>query len=307
VTFTVLTSFGAPIENVTIEAKGVNTTATGGVAWDWLGQILGISFENTPIYNTTMFGETDSNGVATMLMVDSVKYNMSFRKTGYATKNLSLYPSRTDYVILLEGPGNFFGTCDAGKALNFSVVTTKIAANQWLVAFNMTDAVAGTLAGKETLNRTNTTTHATSSLWDLTISEASINHTYMIYQTSTVNSTLTLHTNFTHSSCGIVKRDFGISFPSETVIGTWMNKDMLFWFAAFAIFFCGCLFGATSAEAGALVVVVVAVIFDVVSYRFYAIPLYYPNILVDSGMMLLAGMVAILANMMVRSKKEAYV
>ena len=113
--------------------------------------------------------------------------------------------------------------------------------------------------------------------------------------------------NFTHSICGDVRRDFGITFPEETVPGTFMTRDMMFWFAAFCILFTGCLFGATSAQNGALVVVIVAVFFDVLSYRFYQNPLYYPNSLVDTGMLLLAAVVAIMANIMARSKKEQYI
>ena len=165
-----------------------------------------------------------------------------------------------------------------------------------------------TIIATESVNRTNSTTGVSENIVTYSgLTYDLLNNSFAIDKTSGINSHVVLDVNITHGACGIVKRDFGISFPSELLTPTFINKDMLFWFAAFCIIFCGCIFGATSAEQGALVVVIVAWVFTGLSYRFYGLPLYYPNALIESGMLLLATFVAVMANIMTRSKKERYV
>jgi hypothetical protein len=305
VKFTVLTMWAAPVDNVSITARGYETTVGD---WDWLKTLLGLPLDEAPIQNSTMGGVTDSTGSINFMMIETVKYNISAYKTGVINKNFTIYPKDDYYVILADQSGQFFsGGCNPAENFNFSVVPMKVATNHYNVTVNITDVMNQIIEGNEFINRTNSTTGQTQIASVAGLVPSNINQTFDVYQTSGINSSVVLTVNFSHTSCGIIRRDFGISFPGEILTPTFIDHDMMFWFAAFCIIFCGCIFGATSAEQGALVVVIVAWIFTGLSYRFYGVPLYYSNALVESGMLLLATFVAVMSNIMTRSKKERYI
>jgi len=59
VRFHVTTFFGEPIPEATMYAQGISTT-TG--SFDWVASLFSIDFNETPIQNTSMYDNTDSNG-----------------------------------------------------------------------------------------------------------------------------------------------------------------------------------------------------------------------------------------------------
>lgn len=91
---------GSPIEGVHITAVAVETTMEEG----WLSSIFGFKNE-TEIENTTMNGTTDSGGRISFLMVETLKYRLTFTKpTAGINKTLYIYPKEEQYVIILP-PG----------------------------------------------------------------------------------------------------------------------------------------------------------------------------------------------------------
>jgi len=109
---------GSPIEGVNVTAVAVETTMGEG----WLSSIFG--FENeTEIENTTMNGTTDSGGRISFLMVETLKYRLTFTKpTAGINKTLYIYPKEEQYVIILP-PGE---TPDISDCITWNLSVVEI-------------------------------------------------------------------------------------------------------------------------------------------------------------------------------------
>ena len=92
--------YGSAISDVEITAYGVQTTM--GV-WGWLTSMLGFTNETAAaIRNTTMNGTTDSTGSLSFLMIETIKYKITFVKTSEGiNETMYFYPKESQYLIML--------------------------------------------------------------------------------------------------------------------------------------------------------------------------------------------------------------
>lgn len=98
VEFRVIDIWGLPLTDITVTASGTETTVANQTWWEkWLGINPSVD-----VYNETMTGTTDSAGHISFLMVETVKYQMTFVN---ASQNISatheIYPKDDRYTITI--------------------------------------------------------------------------------------------------------------------------------------------------------------------------------------------------------------
>jgi len=155
VRFYIKTALGAPIEGATVTAQGMNTTA-GDLAW--LYQLLGISYDETPILNASMSGVTGSDGSIAFVMDPTVYYTIDVNKTGSIDTTMSVYPSDTEYVIY-AGSFGFFeggGPGELGE-VNVSCDSYKINGTHGRITLRYNDTTETTVSVAIFVNQTNKT------------------------------------------------------------------------------------------------------------------------------------------------------
>ncbi|MFA5136916.1 MAG: PKD domain-containing protein [Patescibacteria group bacterium] len=99
VRFVVQRLWGEPIPYVNVTA----TTIESSAPWDWIYNILGMNV--TPsVQNTTLTGMTGSDGSWTSMMVESVRYDMSFVNVSQGVnEHITIWPKEDNYVIVAIG------------------------------------------------------------------------------------------------------------------------------------------------------------------------------------------------------------
>jgi len=100
---------GDPISDLTVTAIGVESSSS----YDWIGSILGINLNETPLHNTSMYGTTGTDGAIVFLMVENIKYKIHFTKTlGSINETMYIYPSDINYEFIFwaETPVRSSGT-----------------------------------------------------------------------------------------------------------------------------------------------------------------------------------------------------
>lgn len=100
VRFVVQDNFGRPLEGVNITAQAIEASTP----WSWITNLLGIeSTEDMDIQNTTLSGTTGTDGSWTTIMVESVKYRMTFTEEDLGINVVrDLYPKEDEYVIWIR-------------------------------------------------------------------------------------------------------------------------------------------------------------------------------------------------------------
>lgn len=105
VEFRIQDIYGNPFSDVYVTAVGIQTTMG---SWDWLKTFLGFSDDAAgEIQNTTMNGTTDSTGSITFLMVETIKYTMTFTKGSDVNETLTIYPKEERYIVIVGRTGFF--------------------------------------------------------------------------------------------------------------------------------------------------------------------------------------------------------
>ena len=105
VEFRIQDIYGNPFSDVYVTAVGIQTTMG---SWDWLKSILGFDDDAADaIQNTTMNGTTDSTGSITFLMVETIKYTMTFTKGSDVNETLTIYPKEERYIVIVGRTGFF--------------------------------------------------------------------------------------------------------------------------------------------------------------------------------------------------------
>jgi PKD repeat protein len=86
---------GRPIPDMTITAQGIEQTAED----DWIGGLLGVNLGSVPIQTDVMSGTTDDMGSISFMMLEVVKYRLTFTKAASSISETNyLYPQGTDYT-----------------------------------------------------------------------------------------------------------------------------------------------------------------------------------------------------------------
>jgi hypothetical protein len=89
---------GNPLQGVTINAEGSNTTIPDQ---SWFTTIFGIDLGSTPLTSTEMTGTTGSDGATTFLMLESEEYTIQFLDPSRGINEThTIYPSQSSYTYM---------------------------------------------------------------------------------------------------------------------------------------------------------------------------------------------------------------
>jgi PKD repeat protein len=303
VTFHVKEGFGSAVPDVDVSVLGVSTS-TGN--WDWVAQLLGLPLDEVPVNGTYMNQTTDSLGRATFYMIPTGKYNITFTKTGYTITPMVLVPQDTDYVIFATSTSELYYRegVDELAAVNISITTR--AFNESYAFINLTyyDSTGGTTGGTiRVLQKSDTP-------WTANTMMASWPVTGNIF----TNSTGILHiqqvsgyieANISHSTFGAVLRSYPYSFNSVPVQFLGFGSDISLLVAFGIMAFTLMLAGAAHARQVLVIVCIQGWIFDAMHWFDSLVARGVPHVSVI-GALGVATIIAILANVEMRKKKEKY-
>jgi PKD repeat protein len=266
VTFHIQSAFGAPITGATVTMQGLSTSSG---SWDWLGQLLGIRFNETPVNTQLMSALTDSNGDAQFFVFPTTIYQVNITKTGEISKSIQVTPTEERYTVPLDL--NIFGS--VGKDINgvtqFNVTTSQYNATAMKITVIGTDTMNHITGGIVRLNQTNITTNGTEIQLDSQPIPAN-NFTINFVVTSYAGKSYFVRINATQSDFGTVKRDFGVSFPKEKVNPMGLDNKMLMYGSILVLILCGAVFTTTTSYNGALLTCFVGWILYAVGWMEYA-------------------------------------
>lgn len=298
VRFTVQTIWGAPIEDCSVSCQGYETTAG---TWDILYSCFGIEKNETPIATESMSGITDYKGDINFMMLEPVKYECTFCKTGVINQTETIYPKDDYYIILAGSFGNaswWVGSADLNEMVVINVTKGDDGTDGWINAA-YTDYSGGTTGGYCYLNQSNP---------DDPDGEEVVIDSYTITTNNWSNNFTSLEVNGesyhvhiqpTHTTWDF-ERSFVVNFPKVKVNPLNLSDNELMMVATFLILFCGLLFGSISAPHAPLVMTFLGVVFFLLGW-FDAVAL------TAVATLTLSAVLSVLTLFMVRSKQERYV
>jgi len=299
VRFIVRSAFGGPIEGVTVEATGYETTMG---SFSWLFDLLGIDYEKTQVHNQTMNGTTGSDGGIDFMMVEAIKYRVTFYKAGEVDTTWEGFPKDEYYTIWAPttGPSEWFEHgYNPLEAVNFTVTDTTATEDEATITVYYNDTLANTTTSAVYLNQTFTNGTEILIRQYVTGAAATWNHTFTLEGDHRGESYL-VHLRAQHGTFGNITRDYGVYFkPAPISFG--LPEDLLLYGAMAVMIFTALFFGQSSVGAGCIV------------FAFEGWLFYWIGWLQDLGSeyavgtaLIIISVVAVLVNIMQRSKRERY-
>jgi len=299
VRFIVRSAFGAPIEGVTVEATGYETTMG---SWSWLLDLLGIDYEKTQVHNQTMSGTTGSDGGIDFMMFEAIKYRLTFYKEGVINTTWEGFPKDEYYTIWAPRFGTsewFEHGVNPLEAVNFTVTGTTATEDAATISVYYNDTLKNTTGAAVYLNQMfeNGTEiliqqylGGTASTWS---------HTFNLPGDHRGESYI-VRLRAQHGTLGNITRDYGVYYkPAPISFG--LPEDLLLYGAMAVMIFTALFFGQSSVGAGCIV------------FAFEGWLFYWIGWLQDLGSeyavgtaLLIISVVAVLVNVMQRSKRERY-
>lgn len=299
VRFMVRSAFGAPIEGVTVEATGYETTMG---SWSWLLDLLGIDYGKTQVHNQTMNGTTGSDGGIDFMMFEAIKYKLTFYKEGEINTTWEGFPKDEYYTIWAPtvGPSEWFEHgVNPLEAVNFTITGTTATEDAATISVYYNDTLAKTTVSAVYLNQsfTNGTEiliqqylGGTASTWS---------HTFNLPGDHRGESYI-VRLRAQHGTFGNITRDYGVYYkPAPVSFG--LPEDLLLYGAMVVMIFTALFFGQSSVGAGCIV------------FAFEGWLFYWIGWLQDLGSeyavgtaLIIISVVAVLVNIMQRSKRERY-
>jgi len=299
VRFVVRSAFGAPIEGVTVEATGYETTMG---SWAWLFDLLGIDYGKTQVHNQTMTGTTGSDGGIDFMMFEAIKYRVTFYKEGEIDTTWEGFPKDEYYTIWAPRFGTsewFEHGVNPLEAVNFTVTGTTATEDEATITVYYNDTLANTTTSAVYLSQT--FTDGTEELIQQYLGGAAStwNHTFTLEGDHRGESYL-VHLRAQHGTLGNITRDYGVYFkPAPISFG--LPEDLLLYGAMAVMIFTALFFGQSSVGAGCIV------------FAFEGWLFYWIGWLQDLGSeyavgtaLIIISVVAVLVNVMQRSKRERY-
>ena len=299
VRFVVRSAFGAPIEGVTVEATGYETTMG---SWSWLLDLLGIDYGKTQVHNQTMTGTTGSDGGIDFMMFEAIKYKLTFYKEGEINTTWEGFPKDEYYTIWAPRFGTsewFEHGVNPLEAVNFTVTGTTATE----------DAATITVYYNDTLKKTTNTAVYLNQMFENGTEE--LVGQYLGGTASTWSHTFNLpgdhrgesyivRLRAQHGTLGNITRDYGVYYkPAPISFG--LPEDLLLYGAMLVMIFTALFFGQSSVGAGCIV------------FAFEGWLFYWIGWLQDLGSeyavgtaLIIISLVAVLVNVMQRSKRERY-
>jgi len=112
--------FGNPVPGATVNATPIETSLG---SWDWLEKLYGYS-SDVDLRNTTLSGETGTDGTVTFTMVDTIKYRVTVDdKQRGITKTIDIYPKDDHYTIVV---GFLISSVNRDAEINATFTTHEI-------------------------------------------------------------------------------------------------------------------------------------------------------------------------------------
>lgn len=237
-----------PVEGVTVTVAPIETT--GEVSWleDWLG--LG---EAVDVLGTTMTGTTGSDGSITFMMIQNVKYRMTFYKEGIIDTSYDLTPQDSYYDVLTWNIGVDLNPWLPGGSNQYEIVrvnitTQEIDSDTARIYVEYNDAALSTSTLSITVENSTGTTLDT-----YTASPKNyVNRTFSVEDYS--GETYTVRINATHGDFGEIKRTYNVAFGGRFVEIPGFPDWAYLYLAMGILILIGMIFGASSAEEGGLVI-----------------------------------------------------
>ena len=299
VRFVVRSAFGAPIEGVTVEATGYETTMG---SWSWLFDLLGIDYGKTQVHNQTMNGTTGSDGGIDFMMFEAIKYRLTFYKDGVINTTWEGFPKDEYYTIWAPRFGTsewFEHGVNPLEAVNFTVTGTTATEDEATITVYYNDTLKNTTGAAVYLNQMfeNGTEILVSQY--VTGAAPTWNHTFTLPGDHRGESYL-VHLRAQHETLGNITRDYGVYYkPAPLSFG--LPEDLLLYGAMGVMIFTALFFGQSSVGAGCIV------------FAFEGWLFYWIGWLQDLGSeyavgtaLIIISVVAVLVNIMQRSKRERY-
>jgi len=299
VRFIVRSAFGAPIEGVTVEATGYETTMG---SWSWLLDLLGIDYGKTQVHNQTMTGTTGSDGGIDFMMFEAIKYKLTFYKEGEINTTWEGFPKDEYYTIWAPRFGTsewFEHGVNPLEAVNFTVTGTTATEDEATITVYYNDTLKNTTGAAVYLNQMfeNGTEILVSQYLGGTASTWS--HTFNLPGDHRGESYI-VRLRAQHGTLGNITRDYGVYYkPAPVSFG--LPEDLLLYGAMAVMIFTALFFGQSSVGAGCIV------------FAFEGWLFYWIGWLQDLGSeyavgtaLIIISVVAVLVNIMQRSKRERY-
>lgn len=251
VKFTVLNTWGAPVEGAQIVA--LSTESSSPLSWleDWLG----IS-SNIDINGTTLSGTTGYDGTVSFMMIESVKYDLTVSQGGATLETLSVYPEDDQYYIYVSTSSWWSDGGNVNEDINISVsgIEDTNVTNQAFINITYADASLSTTKALIHLNQTDATdpTGSEINLQSTTKNGlTSFSQSYIIHDYA--GESYIVRLNITSSDYGYILKEFSVYFEGALVdIG--IPTALLPWVAILFMLFIGGIFTASSATNGMIVV-----------------------------------------------------
>jgi len=299
VRFVVRSAFGAPIEGVTVEATGYETTMG---SWSWLFDLLGIDYGKTQVHNQTMTGTTGSDGGIDFMMFEAIKYRITFYKEGEIDTTWEGFPKDEYYTIWAPRFGTsewFEHGVNPLEAVNFTVTGTTATEDEATITVYYNDTLKNTTGTAVYLNQMfeNGTEVLVGQFLGGTASTWS--HTFTLDGDHRGESYI-VRLRAQHETLGNITRDYGVYYkPAPISFG--LPEDILLYGAMLVMIFTALFFGQSSVGAGCIV------------FAFEGWLFYWIGWLQDLGSeyavgtaLIIISVVAVLVNIMQRSKRERY-
>ena len=299
VRFVVRSAFGAPIEGVTVEATGYETTMG---SWSWLLDLLGIDYGKTQVHNQTMTGTTGSDGGIDFMMFEAIKYRVTFYKDGVINTTWEGFPKDEYYTIWAPRFGTsewFEHGVNPLEAVNFTVTGTTATEDEATITVYYNDTLKNTTGAAVYLNQTFTNGTEILVQQYLGGTAATWNHTFNLPGDHRGESYI-VRLRAQHETLGNITRDYGVYYkPAPISFG--LPEDLLLYGAMLVMIFTALFFGQSSVGAGCIV------------FAFEGWLFYWIGWLQDLGSeyvvgtaLIIISLVAVLVNVMQRSKRERY-
>ena len=299
VRFIVRSAFGAPIEGVTVEATGYETTMG---SWSWLLDLLGIDYGKTQVHNQTMTGTTGSDGGIDFMMFEAIKYKLTFYKEGEINTTWEGFPKDEYYTIWAPRFGTsewFEHGVNPLEAVNFTVTGTTATEDEATITVYYNDTLAKTTVSAVYLNQTFTNGTEILVSQYVTGTASTWSHTFNLPGDHRGESYI-VRLRAQHGTLGNITRDYGVYYkPAPVSFG--LPEDLLLYGAMAVMIFTALFFGQSSVGAGCIV------------FAFEGWLFYWIGWLQDLGSeyavgtaLIIISLVAVLVNVMQRSKRERY-
>ncbi|MFA4973308.1 MAG: DUF2341 domain-containing protein [bacterium] len=299
VTFTVKSLFGAPVSGVNVTIVPQNTTVS---EFAWLYELLGINDASTPIFDQAMTGITGSDGSTTFVMDGTTNYHVTFENaTAGISESMNLYPSQPQYTVYASGSGSGGWFASGHNPLVEVNVSTSAGENTTALGYigvRYADALSQTTSVSIRINRTNTDGTQTTVNSTTVAGSSSFTRTFSIPNHR--GNDYSVNVTAVHTEFGTITRPFAVHFvPGPMSFG--LPEDLLLFAGMFLMLFAALLFGQVSTGIGMIV------------FSFVGWLVFFMGWLRELGsgtvtaMALgLATMIAIVINVMLRSKRVRY-